>query len=163
MNGLSTSTVLHDNLKEPFTSSQLVDGSILSASSKRVNSLISKTYKQASELFLTRRLFEAFSNLEPILVPDHFEKISQADAGCEQRPLIAGASRKTRIKVWSLYLTLLSSIIDLGPEHGKNTFGSREWTRLVAMVRDGTIWEEVVRIGYKGIEGDVDAEVVINL
>ena len=29
--------------------------------------------------------------------------------------------------------------------------------------RDGSIWDKVVRDGYAGVEGDVDADVVINL
>lgn len=76
---------------------------------------------------------------------------------------IASSSRTTRIKVWSLYLTILNAIVELGPEDGKAAFGTAEWRALVNKVRDGGVWEEVVRNGYRGVEGDVDADVVINL
>lgn len=76
---------------------------------------------------------------------------------------IASASRTTRIKVWSLYLTILNAIVELGAEDGKAAFGTQEWRSLVSKVRDGGVWEEVVKNGYRGVEGDVDADVVINL
>lgn len=163
MNRISSVIVQHDSFAETLSSSQLLNNSISSMSSKRINSLISKTYKQASALFLTRRLFEAFSTLEPIISPSHTDETAQSDVECAQKPLIAEASRKIRIKVWSFYLTLLNAIINLGPENGKNMFGSKEWKELVAKARDSTIWEDVVQIGYQGIQGNVDAEVVINL
>jgi hypothetical protein len=65
--------------------------------------------------------------------------------------------------VWSLYLTILNAIVELEPEDGKQAFGTQEWRALVAKVRDGHVWEEVVQNGYRGVEGDVDADVVINL
>lgn len=73
------------------------------------------------------------------------------------------ASRSTRIKVWSLYLTILNAIVELEPEEGKEAFGNQEWRALCNKIRDGEIWEEVVKNGYHGVEGDVDADVVINL
>ena len=76
---------------------------------------------------------------------------------------IARASQRSRIKVWSLYLTLLNSVAELGPEVGKKEFGGKEWKNLVAKAQDGTVWNEVVDIGYGGIEGNVDADVVFNL
>lgn len=33
----------------------------------------------------------------------------------------------------------------------------------MSKVRDGDVWEEVVKNGYGGVEGDVDSDVVINL
>jgi hypothetical protein len=54
-------------------------------------------------------------------------------------------------------------VIDLGAEEGKHAFGSTRWKALVAKCRDGSVWEDVVRDGYGGIEGNVDADVVINL
>lgn len=53
--------------------------------------------------------------------------------------------------------------MDLEPEEGKDSFGQQEWRALCTKVRDGEIWEEVVRNGYYGVEGDVDPDVVINL
>lgn len=65
--------------------------------------------------------------------------------------------------MWNLYIALLSAIVDLGSEEGKKTFGQKEWKEIASKVRDGDIWETVVRIGYNGVEGSVDAEVVYNL
>jgi hypothetical protein len=65
--------------------------------------------------------------------------------------------------VWSLYLTILNAVVELDPEEGKQAFGSSEWRGLVTKVREGGVWEEVVKNGYGGVEGDVDSDVVINL
>lgn len=144
-----------------ISQSQLLGSSIgsLSSSSRRGTTQISKAYTHASNLFLTRRLTEAFSTLTPII-----EKPLIAEIGESPGPTpIASASRSSRIKIWSLYLTLLNAIIELGPEEGKANFGSNVWRDIASKARDGTIWEEVVQVGYDGIEGNVDAEVVINL
>lgn len=60
-------------------------------------------------------------------------------------------------------MTILNAILELDPSEGKDTFGSQEYRALCSKVRDGDVWEEVVRHGYHGIEGNVDSEVVINL
>lgn len=133
-----------------------------SISSARYNSSssISKTYRQSSTLFLTRRLPEALSTVLPLITPppsDH------SDGGDFEPAPVARASRTTRIKVWSLYLTILNAILELNSDEGKEAFGTQEWRALCSKVRDGEVWEEVVRNGYHGIEADVDSDVVINL
>lgn len=65
--------------------------------------------------------------------------------------------------MWNLYITLLSAIVDLGPEDGKIEFGQKEWKVLASKVREGEVWEMIVRVGYRGMEGSVDADVVYNL
>ncbi|KAJ4268577.1 hypothetical protein NW762_002642 [Fusarium torreyae] len=130
--------------------------SLSSSPSTRHPSQISKTYRQASTLFLTRRLPEALTTLLPLITPPE-----HVDDG-EPAP-VARASRTTRIKVWSLYLTILNGIVELEPEEGKDAFGNQEWRALCTKVRDGEIWDEVVMNGYHGVEGDVDSDVVINL
>ncbi|KAA6413864.1 MAG: hypothetical protein FRX48_02226 [Lasallia pustulata] len=137
--------------------------SISSSSSRQGSSHFSKIYKHASTLFLTRRLPEALSALEPVFtVFNPTANASEEELSAAVAP-IASASRSTRIKLWSLYLTLLNAIVELGPEDGKNTLGSKEWRAIVAKVRDGTVWNEVVQKGYEGLEGNVDPDVVINL
>lgn len=122
----------------------------------------SKIYKQASTFYLTCRFLEAWVLLESLTtVPKSLDGSSQEDT-VNVAP-IRNASRNTRIKVWSLYLTLLNAIIELGPEDGKLAFGGKEWRAIRAKTEDGTIWEDVVQAGYGGNEGDVDADVVINL
>ncbi|TQN73359.1 hypothetical protein CSHISOI_02150 [Colletotrichum shisoi] len=133
--------------------------SLSSSTSSRQSSQISKTYRQASTLFLTRRLPEALSTILPLITPPP----GQSDAGVTEPAPVARASRSTRIKVWSLYLTTLNAIVELEPDEGKDAFGSQEWRSLCSKVRDGEVWEEVVRNGYHGVESDVDSDVVINL
>ncbi|UQC78622.1 peroxin 26 [Colletotrichum lupini] len=133
--------------------------SLSSSTSARHTSQISKTYRQASTLFLTRRLPEALSTILPLITPPS----GQLENGAGEPAPVARASRSTRIKVWSLYLTTLNAIVELEPDEGKDAFGSQEWRALCTKVREGDIWEEVVRNGYHGVESDVDSDVVINL
>lgn len=149
-----TATVTTDPMSHNVLSTSI--SSLSSSISSKQSSQISKTYRQASTLFLTRRLPEALTTLLPLITPP-----SPSLQG-EPAP-VAKASRTTRIKVWSLYLTILNAILDLEPEEGKDTFGQQEWRALCSKVREGEIWEEVVRNGYHGVEGDVDSDVVINL
>ncbi|KAI0975988.1 hypothetical protein F4678DRAFT_209675 [Xylaria arbuscula] len=135
--------------------------SLVSSPNPRVApSQISKTYRQASQLFLTRRLPEALSTLLPLITPS--TEGNEVDGSTEPAPVVR-ASRGTRIKVWSLYLTILNAILELDPEEGKDAFGTQEWRTLCQKVRNGDVWEEVVQFGYHGVEGDVDSDVVINL
>ncbi|KAI1857013.1 uncharacterized protein JN550_013506 [Neoarthrinium moseri] len=125
---------------------------------------ISKTYRQASQLFLTRRLPEALSTVQPLITPPSPDENGESNGDAENEPApIARASRSTRIKVWSLYLTILNAILELDPDEGKDAFGTQEWRALCTKVREGGIWDEVVRNGYHGVEGEVDSDVVINL
>ncbi|KAI0104911.1 hypothetical protein F4776DRAFT_647860 [Hypoxylon sp. NC0597] len=131
-----------------------------STSSRPLSNNISKTYRQASQLFLTRRLPEALSTVLPLITPS--TETSDVNGLTEPAP-VARASRSTRIKVWSLYLTILNAILELDQDEGKDAFGSQEWRALCKKVRDGDVWEEVVQYGYHGVEGEVDSDVVINL
>jgi hypothetical protein len=112
---------------------------------------------------LTRRLPEALSTIEAIIVPQQLENGNGDSNTHHALAPIATASKGTRIKVWSFYLTFLNSVVELGPEEGKHAFGSVRWKQLVNKARDGTVWEDIVRDGYGGNEGAVDADVVINL
>lgn len=144
---------------ETLSSSQLLSSSISSlTSSRQTSSQISKIYRQSSTLFLTRRLPESLSTILPVIAPKEADEENPA-----QGAPIAGAGKTTRIKVWSLYLTILNAVVELDSEDGKQAFGSSEFRSLVSKVREGEVWEEVVRNGYGGVEGDVDSDVVINL
>ncbi|KAK4225530.1 hypothetical protein QBC38DRAFT_395288 [Podospora fimiseda] len=123
------------------------------------SSHITKTYRQASQLFLTRRLPEALSTILPLVSPPPLDQPNQQ---YEPAPVIK-ASKSSRVKVWSLYLTILNAILELDSDEGKAAFGTQDWRALCTKVREGEVWEEVVRNGYHGVEGDVDADVVINL
>lgn len=138
------------------------------ASERSTNSLVSRTYKQASHLFLTKQFQEALEVIEPVLLPQATETSPFANGddnttGEQQRALVASCTAGTRTKVWVFYVSLLHSIISLGYDQGKLVFGSSEWQRIVNKVQDGSVWDEVVKNGYDGDEGRLDTEVVINL
>lgn len=131
--------------------------------SKRQSSEISKTYKQASQLYLTRRLAEAYEALQPVIKRPEQANGTQSD---DDHPLlapIATATTSQRIKIWSLYASLLNAILDLGTEEGKSEFGQKQYREIVRVVQSSEVWEQVVQEGYRGREASVDAEVVYNL
>lgn len=137
--------------------------------SKKSTSEISKTYKHASQLYLTRRLVECYEAIQPVITPPHAKAEAEENRGNqsedESKPLapIATASTSQRIKIWSLYATLLNTVTELGDEEGKQDFGSKLYRDLVRSVQSGEVWEQVLQIGYMGREASVDAEVVYNL
>ncbi|KAH6625806.1 hypothetical protein C7974DRAFT_338090 [Boeremia exigua] len=148
-------------LYEDIGGSRYLSSSISSLSaSRQQSSQIAKAYRQAAQLFLTRRLPEALSTIAPIIAPPP----TPDDGHSLPAPApVATASRGTRIKVWSFYLTFLNSVVELGAEEGKHAFGSARWKQLVSTCRDGSVWDDVVRDGYAGVAGHVDADVVVNL
>jgi hypothetical protein len=160
---MPTSGVLTGNPEDSVASSRLLGSIGPNPSSKRGNSILSKTYKQAKDLFLQRRFAEALRTLEPIINPIRQEDEGQSGGEYGSPAPVASASKTLRVKVWNLYISLLNRIIDLGLEEGKNQFGSQQWRGLAAKARDGTIWEDVVVAGYHGKEGNVDADVVSEL
>lgn len=137
----------------------------------KTSSEISKTYKHASQLYLTRRLVECYDTLQSVVRPAAtengegriYDQSPGEDESSRLRAPIAAASTSYRIKTWVLYTTLLSAIIELGEEEGKKGFGTKRYREIVRCVQTGDIWEQVVRNGYAGREGAVDAEVVYNL
>lgn len=158
----STGTVTYQDTLD----SQYLSSSISSLSrSRTTNSLIVRTYKQATQLYLTKRFKDAYDTLEPIITPQQAADAgARADDGDGSAAApVAQSSRGTRTKVWVFYLSLLHAIVDLGAEEGKNTFGSAQWRQLASKARDGTVWDEIVRHGYGGNEGEVDPDVVVNL
>lgn len=136
--------------------------------SKKSTSEISKTYKHASQLYLTRRLFECYEVIQPVIRPPPKDgkgsgNVSQSEDESAPRAPIALASTSQRIKIWSLYATLLNTVIELGDDEGKRDFGNKLYRELVRSVQSGEVWEQIVRDGYMGREANVDAEVVYNL
>lgn len=135
---------------------------------KKSTSEISKTYKHASQLYLTRRLVECYEALQPVIHPAPKEEQQNGNASASEDDSrlsapIASANTSQRIKTWSLYATLLNAIVELGDEEGKRDFGNKLYREIVRNVQSGEVWEQVIRDGYQGREGSVDAEVVYNL
>lgn len=151
----STETI---NYRESAADSAYLSSSLSSLSRPRSTaSLTVKAYKQATQLYLTKRFKEALETIEPIVTP-------QPISPTEIRPAPVTQSNKgTRTKVWVFYLSLLNAIIDLGAEEGKTSFGSSKWRQILAKAQEGNVWEEVVQHGYGGNEGEVDPDVVLNL
>ncbi|EEQ84394.2 peroxin 26 [Blastomyces dermatitidis ER-3] len=129
-----------------------------SSLSRSSSTQISQVYKQSSQLFLTRRLHEALSAVEPIITPPTSQENQQDD-----RAPIATASRNLRKKVWNLYISILNAIVELGAEEGKEQFGQKEWKALASKVRGGELWNIVSQVGYGGRDGSIDADVVYNI
>ena len=147
------------------SSSQFLSSSHSSINtSKKASSEISKTYKHASQLYLTRRLAEAYEALQPMIKPAAQQNghVQHEDDGPVLAP-VATASTSQRIKTWSLYAAILNAAIDLGHEEGTKQFGQSQYREILKMVQNGDVWEQVVKDGYQGREDSVDAEVVYNL
>lgn len=121
---------------------------------------VPRTYKQASQLFLTRRIPEALELLEPIITPSTPSSENDSDADVPTAAPVASATKNARCKVWGLYVSILNEVVEFGAEDGKKAFGGARWRELAGKTRDGSVWEEVVRNGYAGSEGSVDIEVV---
>jgi len=117
---------------------------------------VPRIYKQASQLFLTRRIPEALEVLEAIIEPP----VRASDSDAPSAAPVATATKNARCKVWGLYVSILNEVVELGAEEGKKSFGGSRWKELVSKTKDGSVWEEVIRNGYYGSEGSLDAEVV---
>ncbi|KAK3627695.1 hypothetical protein LTR56_019040 [Elasticomyces elasticus] len=155
-----TSTLTYqDNADTAYLSSSL---SSLSRS-RSTNSLIVRTYKEATSLYLTKRFKEALEVLEPIITVQTPENDKHTNGNGNTAAPIAQSSKTTRTKVWVFYLSLLHAIIDLGAEEGKLIFGSSHWKALASKAREGTVWQDIIQSGYGGEEASVDADVVVNL
>ena len=156
----STSSTLLTATTDSVSARLLASGS---NNARRGASQISRSYKQASHFFLQRRFPEALLTIQPLITVQKRSGHADQDAEAARAAPIANASRSNRVKVWSLYLTLLNAIVELGPESGKNLFGNSVWRAILTKIREATIWGEIVEVGYGGDEGSVDAEVVSNL
>jgi hypothetical protein len=161
------------------SSSAYLTSSLTSLSrSRSSNNLIVRTYKQATQLYLTRRFREAWHVLGTIVrgsegqegeenVHSNNYNVGNEDGGgggdLSPAP-VAQSSRGTRTKVWVFYLSLIHAVVELGAEEGGREFGGTEnWRSIAKKAREGTVWGEIVARGYGGQEGEVDAEVVVNL
>ena len=148
-----TSTEVQKLAQDPFISSR-----------KSRSSEITKIYKEATSLYVTRRLADALATIQPLVTKVELEEdASQELEKVERSSPIASASRKSRTKVWCFYLTLLNDLTELGPEDGPAAIGNTEWETIVDKVQSGSIWDDVVKLGYGGREGFVDIEVTKNL
>jgi hypothetical protein len=115
---------------------------------------------EATTFFVTRRFSDAILLLES--GADVLLGASKFDDDVVVEPIFR-APRNLRIRFWSLYVTTLDAVVELGPGKGSETLGRQKWSALAAKVQSGQIWEDVVRYGYRGDETSVDDQVVVNL
>nr|POE58982.1 hypothetical protein CFP56_24252 [Quercus suber] len=152
---VTATSTYQDSLDSQYLSTSLSNLS----RSRSTNTFIVRAYRQATQLYLTRQFKDALDVLETIIVP---QSLADADTEDDEAP-IAQSSKGTRTKVWVFYLSIINAIIELGPEEGRAIFGIVRWRQIASKAREGTVWDEIVQNGYNGIEGDVDADVVVNL
>lgn len=158
MASITTATLA--DITPPFMTSST--SSLSSAWNQPPN--VARIYKQAFQLFITRRTQEAWDALQPIVLPPHLYNPANAqNTAKEDQAPVAVASKNARVKVWNLYVSILNAILELGNVEGKQEFGASMWTKLASNVRQGEVWQDVVQYGYCGQEGNVDPEVVASL
>ncbi|KAI9785091.1 MAG: hypothetical protein M1816_000502 [Peltula sp. TS41687] len=121
---------------------------------------LSLLYRRAADSFLFRQWEVALAELQPVVNPPTLESQIHPAPGVLR---IADAPKGLRVKIWSLYLTLLQVIIIQATEHQQYEVASPDFEGLYQKIKNVSIWEEVVNVGYGGDEGSVDIEVVINL
>ncbi|RPA83329.1 hypothetical protein BJ508DRAFT_360546 [Ascobolus immersus RN42] len=109
-------------------------------------SSVSKTVRSATQLFLTRRLAEAYQLLLPIL-----PEAVHGSRSC---------TKTLRVKIWNLYLAILDAAAKMNPEEGKAVWGGNQaWKEITKKVKGGKVWNQV----WQGYGGEVDEEVVTAL
>jgi hypothetical protein len=116
----------------PSSDSAYLSSSLSSLSrSRSSNNLIVRTYKQATQLYLTRRFREAWDVLETIVNTDSQDEANEDGEGHGIAP-VAQSSRGTRTKVWVFYLSLIHAVTEMGAEDGAKEFGGADAWRAVA-------------------------------
>lgn len=129
------------------------------------NRQLSRRYRKARNLFLTQQFTQAFEETTLLLEPhDAFEDI--VETGREDTVVgapVSFAKRSLRVKVWSLYLTLLSTFMGAGTQKASAWIGAQTWESLDTSLRSGSIWQRVVEVGYAGDELALDHEVIVAL
>jgi TolA-binding protein len=157
-------TALYNDPGAPSDSAYLSSSLSSLSRSRSSNNLIVRTYKQATQLYLTRRFREAWDVLETIVNAGSQDDGDNGGGQSHGIAPVAQSSRGTRTKVWVFYLSLIHAVVEMGAEEGAREFGGADaWRAVARKAREGLAWEEIVGRGYAGQEGEVDAEVVVNL
>lgn len=127
--------------------------------------LLSKKYRKARNLFLTQQFAEAFSEIGLTLEPgEWFEgDVHDGEGKSLSRVPILFAKKSVRVKIWSLYLTLLNTFRKAGNDQAGVWVGARRWKGLYASLCDGSIWQNVLHVGYADNEHAMDHEITVAL
>ncbi|OQO13739.1 hypothetical protein B0A48_01969 [Cryoendolithus antarcticus] len=135
--------------------------------SKSTNTFIVKSYKAATQLYLTRRFKEAWDAIAPAVGAETWgsngKQDGVEDGGSGDPAPIAQSSHGTRTKVWVFWLSLVHAVVELGTEEGKAECGGELWKVIAKAAKEGGVWSHIIARGYGGVETEVDAEVVVNV
>jgi len=96
-------------------------------------------YKRSSEYFLTK----------------HFPEAAAAIA-----PLLKSQERKWQQRAWGLYIVTLDHGLKLSDQQGKRIWGQEVWEGHVMRVREGRIWDELLR-AVDGDRSEIETDVLI--
>nr|OQO21027.1 hypothetical protein B0A51_11862 [Rachicladosporium sp. CCFEE 5018] len=135
--------------------------------SKSTNTFIVKSYKAATQLYLTRRFKEAWDAIAPAVGAETWgsngKQDGVEDGGLGDPAPIAQSSHGTKTKVWVFWLSLVHAVVELGAEEGKAEVGGDLWKAIAKAAREGGVWGHIIARGYGAVETEVDAEVVVNV
>jgi hypothetical protein len=146
-------TALYNDPSAPSDSAYLSSSLSSLSRSRSSNNLIVRTYKQATQLYLTRRFREAWDVLETI-VNAGSQDDEENDGQNHGIAPVAQSSRGTRTKVWVFYLSLIHAVVEMGAEDGAREFGGADaWRAVARKAREGLAWEEIVAEGMLGRKG----------
>ena len=123
---------------------------------------LAQVYDQAATYFITRRPSEALSLLCTAIFPAPVDHGIPFNFGLAEFAPVAGAPRKLRIKIWSLFISCLDALALIEGD-GVQVARPTRYRDLLTKVRDGTVWDVVVQRGYREQRDSVDPEVVISL
>ncbi|KAL8824171.1 MAG: hypothetical protein Q9191_005243, partial [Dirinaria sp. TL-2023a] len=121
---------------------------------------ISKLLTQAKNLYSTKQFVQAYTALQRLITRPHDKDQESPKTESAGSAPIAKAKCSLRIKVWCLYLSVLSEIIDSEPIDFRSAFGGGEYDSLKSKIVNGSVWEQVIQDGYEGDLGSVDGAVV---
>jgi len=96
-------------------------------------------YKRSSQCFLTK----------------HFPEAALAIA-----PLLNSQDHKWQQRAWALYIVTLEHGLKCSDEQGKRVWGREVWEGHVMRVREGRIWDELLR-AVNGDRSEIEADVLI--
>ena len=123
------------------------------------------TYKRARDFYLVQQFGEAFDEISSLL-NDNNVFVADLDNGpgsARTQAPVFHANMGLKVKIWSLYLTLLNTLRDVGGQKASAYVGAQRWQRLSESLHNGSIWQHVVDVGFAGDEQVMDIDIVIAL
>ena len=161
MQGASIDTAIFDPYEYSSASSHLVASAIPRPSPAQwTDKQISKLLTQAKNSYSTKQFVQAYTALQPLITSASYKEDGDSKTNSTGSAPIAKAKYSLRIKVWCLYLSVLSEIIDSDSSDPQCALASDEYDLLKSKFVNGSIWEQVIQDGYEGEVAKVDGAVV---